>query len=815
MRTVHQLRCVKAGFQLRFPVFMANITKILLSRDEIELACYLAAFYVIQLDQSLVDEAIEFRRYDWLKYVFAFGKNYVVRDKQPEKLDYKLLFHYIDKHYDQEPDGARKTQDDLEEICQWYLSTEGKDDKEKDNILSALLSKIQDPLTIKFMGKYSEFLQDESLFLFSLDNNSTRFIKESLLMGAYDKQIFKKEEVIMRLLEFMKQGSKTVFILNTLILADITVWKNKHLIMLIDMFRNFTEGAFEENRLLVCYNPLLCIALSAELLTKIANSRKKFTNECNGLKARLLALGKMYNSKIDDETYFEDLILDKDFSNRSVLQIITECQLEALLSEEDTKSENIIQTIYIGKDSKLCDGNMYGFSNCLHILSEEPKVSKDSDFEGILKSDFNYKLGVDYSFQHRYRKKSIFFFFVKDMIQGFLICLTTMLIYFDYLQKFRGEDVYFRQQPMPDGTLKFTVCNDESEAEKCFGNPNYGFEALEIRSDIEAYLFDRDNHMKNNFAKFKSWAFYQYGISFVLLLSFIFRQIFNLCRAPGVNRLTFNKQLNIDVVFASAGALVFAYITELKDYKIMLDEEGKNTLDFMVALVLTLSWIRFFMLFLVVPNVSNMLLTLIKMMLDVCPFLFIMLVYIVLSAQIFTTQYQDINTGSYGEIGASLRTTYDQAMAVYTYVGASDQEILFSIMTIFNIFIIGILLLNFMIAILSTTYSNLLESGSFKFKCQVYNYCERFMIAMEEKKFGELVVHAPPLNLFCTFILPFCFLKGEQMDFVTDIFSKSIYWIENVLGVAVFFLAELAMLPLVFVKNLVTMLTLGPEIPRK
>ena len=80
------------------------------------------------------------------------------------------------------------------------------------------------------------------------------------------------------------------------------------------MFRNFTdETSLEENRLLLSHNPLMSIALAAELLMNIANSRKRFENECNGLKDDLLELGKIYNSKIDDEEYFKDLIMDTDF----------------------------------------------------------------------------------------------------------------------------------------------------------------------------------------------------------------------------------------------------------------------------------------------------------------------------------------------------------------------------------------------------------------------------------------------------------------------------------------------------------------------
>jgi hypothetical protein len=56
-------------------------------------------------------------------------------------------------------------------------------------------------------------------------------------------------------------------------------------------------------------------------------------------------------------------------------------------------------------------------------------------------------------------------------------------------------------------------------------------------------------------------------------------------------------------------------------------------------------------------------------------------------------------------------------MAVYSYVGSGKQEYFYSVLVILNLFISSILMLNFMIAILSTTYGQLLESGSFKYKC--------------------------------------------------------------------------------------------------
>ena len=99
----------------------------------------------------------------------------------------------------------------------------------------------------------------------------------------------------------MEIGAKTIFLLNTLLLTNTPEWHTKYLIRLISMFNDFVEDEYDENRLLLTYNPLMAIALSAELLIKISKTRKRFENQCKALSESLLDLGKKYNLKIDDE----------------------------------------------------------------------------------------------------------------------------------------------------------------------------------------------------------------------------------------------------------------------------------------------------------------------------------------------------------------------------------------------------------------------------------------------------------------------------------------------------------------------------------
>lgn len=172
------------------------------------------------------------------------------------------------------------------------------------------------------MGYYSHFL-DKELFIHCMTHGNTFFLQKALLLAAFDKMIFREDAVISQILDILGQGYRTNFLMNILSLIDISVWKNKHLKELIEIISDYVEENYDKNRLLLSPNPLMSIALAAELLQKIANSRRKFENECVKVRNQLLELGKMYSRKIEDERYYESLIMGVDFRGRTVLKTIT------------------------------------------------------------------------------------------------------------------------------------------------------------------------------------------------------------------------------------------------------------------------------------------------------------------------------------------------------------------------------------------------------------------------------------------------------------------------------------------------------------
>lgn len=99
-----------------------------------------------------------------------------------------------------------------------------------------------------------------------MKKNNVKFIENSLLMGAFKKDIFKSEKVVKQIIESLEIGSKTYFLLNTLNLTDLSLWKNSQLLELIEKIGHFVEQRFESNRLSSSSNPLMIIALCSEIL---------------------------------------------------------------------------------------------------------------------------------------------------------------------------------------------------------------------------------------------------------------------------------------------------------------------------------------------------------------------------------------------------------------------------------------------------------------------------------------------------------------------------------------------------------------------
>ena len=72
----------------------------------------------------------------------------------------------------------------------------------------------------------------------------------------------------------MRYGAKSNFLLNTLLLIDISVWSFDQAAELIEKINDLGDTSIvNDNNLLLSNNPLMSIALSCELLDNIGSKK--------------------------------------------------------------------------------------------------------------------------------------------------------------------------------------------------------------------------------------------------------------------------------------------------------------------------------------------------------------------------------------------------------------------------------------------------------------------------------------------------------------------------------------------------------------
>lgn len=116
---------------------------------------------------------------------------------------------------------------------------------------------------------------------------------------------------------------------------------------------------------MLCYNPVLAIALSCEFLDKIANTKNIFRHECKLVKEQLMRLGAFLVDNIEDDKIAR-VFLDLDFLDRTVLKVATMNEFAPLCASD--KVSVLLDEIWHGrKTAAECDGHEANFSALTHL----------------------------------------------------------------------------------------------------------------------------------------------------------------------------------------------------------------------------------------------------------------------------------------------------------------------------------------------------------------------------------------------------------------------------------------------------------------
>ena len=511
----------------------------------------------------------------------------------------------------------------------------------------------------------------------------------------------------------------------------------------------------------------------------------------------LLSLGEIYSAKIEDEDYYKDLINDKDFNGRSVLNIICYSKFHQLMSEDDPKAGNMIRNIWFGEEFTKCDGNIYGYSNVTHILfSRAKRADASTGFFEIVSAGFYRNFKVDYTFQFKYRSMAISEYFFKEILMALLMVFMFRSTNEAYRVLFMGPLKYVGYITDPITNLQVLAVT-ESHGSYDFSN----YTPLPQVIDPAA----RRQMMAENLVKF---AEYWPQILFLcgsLCYSIALKLLFNTCAKPGKDyRVPIDRWSQFDLMSAVATLVVFPFILQSTPED-MMSKEVKDLLDYLMLVLILLQWCRFYLFFLMISELSKMILTFIAMVIDTIAFMFLVISYLIIVAAIFTTMFQDINPAVYGSFAISLRTMFDGLMAGYSYKGFGDKEMLHMMMLILHVMLSNILLLNYLVAILSQSYSEMLDKGKFLYKVYLYQYCERYMVGLANPTFGQLVVHPAPILVLNFPILLFALIPRIPdwfLEKISHYFALFMFWLENIFWLGLFVLYEFLLTPFVYFKNI-------------
>ena len=371
----------------------------------------------------------------------------------------------------------------------------------------------------------------------------------------------------------------------------------------------------------------------------------------------------------------------------------------------------------------------------------------------IISNYYRPNFDVDYSFQYRYRTKAVSVFFRKELFFSFCILLIFQYVNIRYISLFNVD----------------TMGSTDDEKLKVLEESKKEYDSL------------------NNF----SMVFW-----LVLILQLLLKILYNLWAKI---KVPIDKWTIMDTIWGVVN-LAAIYIISLSPNDRYLDRGFKDYLDYFMLFVMIVSWARFFLFFLLEKSISKLLLTLVEMVGDTLSFLLLIGWYILVQASIFTTLFQDTLPKNYGTMILSFRTLFDAGLAVYSYIGMESKEVVHSVLLILHVFLTNVLLLNYLIAILSTTYENMQQSGIFKYKVNLYQYCERYMTAYSEVEFRELVLHPPPMSCFSVLLIPFFLWKSALLEKMSKMFSYTMFWAENIVFLSSFLFYEFAILLLTYGK---------------
>lgn len=164
--------------------------------------------------------------------------------------------------------------------------------------------------------------------------------------------------------------------------------------------------------------------------------------------------------------------------------------------------------------------------------------------------------------------------------------------------------------------------------------------------------------------------------------------------------------------------------------------------------------------------------------------------------------FKSIDPVAWGDYQITVRSLMDAMIGNYAIYDYHRRDLIYKIMFTIYMLSSNVILLNFLVAILSTTFNKMRARGKFEFTRIKYQYIEKFMVPLTDKNgYQELIIQPVPINVLS---FPILFLIPNKRLFkkAAYYFAYSVYWLENIIFIFFFLIKEMLSVPRLYFKTL-------------
>eukprot|EP00347_Sterkiella_histriomuscorum_P009391 403341390 len=686
--------------------FNSNMLRIALNLTEDRVAAFVVARMPVQLDEHVMNYAIQNKVLIFIHNVFYYKKNHMIPNItkettiDPDNFDEEFsdiftlekLINRINEFYD-----YHTSEEILSIVLKWKFES-------KENILKILCDLGHERIATKFMFDQIKFANKE-FFFYCVINEKQYFLKHALRSQFFDGDYMNESQMIYSVVHDLQKGQKIIFNLNLLLFSDFRKWSLTQLRDFNNAVQSFLLTNLETSYMLVTYNPIMAISLMIQYLKQIK---------------------------------YEQIFLEKDFKDRSVLNIITKNEIMVFIVK--SKLKYLIDKIWEGKYYSMVDGKLSHFSRTQYLMNHSVRKAKghQTQLQDVIGSNFKPNID-DYNFMYQmiFRKESINLILIKDFI-----CATVIVAVFQY--------------------INYLYMN-------LFTARRY-IELVTVEEQLAV--------MSNSLRQYKEINFVGTILSVSYILNFFQRIIYNYFSLKKID-------LDLWIIFDLAAGIanIFAFnIIGNSPPEAFLDQQQKWTLDYYMNAILIISWLRYFSYFMIISPIAKVTLTLFKMLFETISFFIIAICYLCLMTTIFIMLFKDAGTEDaygYRNLLSTMREMIDYFIGNYEVKYMAKYGTSHSILVIVHVVISHIFLMNFLVAILTQVYEIMIKNGDFYAIQYSFVFVTKYIKAMnEDNGYDKLILFPPPLNFF---LIPLILATPSEKltRKISTFIEYTFFWIEN------------------------------------